>query len=98
MTSPREDEAWGAPATLNVRERTEQSGRTQENGVPGPASHGNLDLDVFARLHDLTVGGMEASGYTPDYSQGWSAEAYPRELDFAATEGTVGHICPCRGR
>lgn len=58
--------------------------------------NGNLELDVFPRLHDLTVGGIESNGYAPDYSQGWSAEVYPRDLSFETTEGTVNYICPCK--
>lgn len=32
----------------------------------------------------------------PDYSYGWSAEAYPKDLSFEATEGTINYICPCK--
>ncbi|MDR0272493.1 MAG: hypothetical protein LBI27_04165 [Clostridiales bacterium] len=54
------------------------------------------NLDVFPRLHDLTIEGIEANGYVPDYSHGWSAEVYPKNLSFEATEGTVNYICPCK--
>lgn len=57
--------------------------------------NGSFD-DVFPRLHDLTVGGIQAYGYEPDYSQGWSAEVYPKDLSFEANEGTVNYICPCK--
>ena len=54
---------------------------------------GGLSIDLFPRLHEMTVSGIEASGYTPDYSQGWSAEAY---LEVLAAEGTVNYICPAK--
>lgn len=52
--------------------------------------------EVFTRSHDLTVGGIQANGYEPDYSQGWSAEVYAKDLSFDATEGTINYICPCK--
>ena len=52
--------------------------------------------DVFSHSHELTVGGMTEQGYEPDYSQGWSAEAYDRDLSFDAEEGTINYFCPCK--
>lgn len=52
--------------------------------------------DVFAHSHELTVGGITQNGYEPDYSYGWSAEAYANDLAFEAEEGTVNYFCPCR--
>ena len=40
--------------------------------------NGSFD-NVFPRLRDLTVEGIQAHGYSPDYSQGWSAEVYPKD-------------------
>jgi AraC family transcriptional regulator len=57
--------------------------------------NGSFD-DVFPRLHDLTVDGIHAKGYEPDYTQGWSAEVYATDLPFEATEGTVNYMCPCK--
>ena len=56
--------------------------------------NGNFE-DVFPRLHDITISGIQENGYSPDYSQGWSAEVYPKGLSFNADEGTVNYICPC---
>jgi AraC family transcriptional regulator len=39
---------------------------------------------------------MAQHGYEPDYSFGWSAEAYARDLSFDAEEGTINYFCPCR--
>jgi AraC family transcriptional regulator len=52
--------------------------------------------DAFAHSHDLTVEGIVKNGYEPDYSQGWSAEAYARDLPFSAEEGTINYFCPCK--
>lgn len=52
--------------------------------------------NVFPRLHDMTVDGIQAHGYSPDYSQSWSAEVYPKDLSFEANEGTINFICPCK--
>ena len=57
--------------------------------------NGSFD-DVFPRLHDLTVGGIQANGYEPDYTQNWSAEVYATDLSFEANEGTINYICPCK--
>lgn len=54
--------------------------------------------EVFAHSHDLTVGGINENGYIPDYSQGWSAEVYAKDLSFDATEGTINYICPCKDK
>ncbi|MEO3945968.1 AraC family transcriptional regulator [Gorillibacterium sp. CAU 1737] len=52
--------------------------------------------DVFCHAHELTVGGILENGHEPDYSQGWSAEVYPKDLSFEAEEGTIHYFCPCR--
>lgn len=52
--------------------------------------------DVFCHSHDLTVGGIIQNGYEPDYSYGWSAEAYAKDLPFDAEEGTLNYFCPCK--
>lgn len=52
--------------------------------------------EVFAHSHQMTVEGIQSAGYTPDYTFGWSAEAYPRDLSFDAQEGTIHYICPCK--
>lgn len=52
--------------------------------------------DVYAHSHDLTVGGLTQNGYEPDYSYGWSAEAYAKDLSFDAEEGTINYFCPCK--
>lgn len=52
--------------------------------------------DVFAHAHELTIKGIIQEGYEPDYSRGWSAEAYPKELSFEAEEGTIHYLCPCK--
>lgn len=52
--------------------------------------------EVFCHSHDLTVGGILEHGYEPDYSYGWSAEAYDRSLSFDAEEGTINYLCPCK--
>ncbi len=54
--------------------------------------------DIFAHSHELTLGGIAASGYEPDYAYGWSAEAYAYDLSFAANEGTLNYLCPCKRR
>ncbi|MDF2937707.1 MAG: hypothetical protein K0Q90_3080 [Paenibacillaceae bacterium] len=51
---------------------------------------------VFAHSHKMTVEGITKAGYEPDYSFGWSAEAYPKDLSFEASEGTIHYICPCK--
>ncbi|MBP1040315.1 hypothetical protein I6N95_04735 [Vagococcus sp. BWB3-3] len=57
--------------------------------------HGNLQNgEANVNAHELTLGGIEAHNYTPDYSFGWSAEVYPDSLDFAEEEGTIGYLCP----
>ena len=53
------------------------------------------DGEIFKQAHALTVQGICEMGYTPDYSYGWSAEAYPLELSFDAESGTIHYICPC---
>lgn len=59
--------------------------------------NGNFaDGEVFAHSHEMTVEGIYKAGYEPDYSYGWSAEAYPKDLSFEATEGTINYICPCK--
>lgn len=55
----------------------------------------NVDFD-YSRSHDLTVRGISENGYAPDYSCGWSAEAYARDLSFKAEEGTINYFCPCK--
>jgi len=52
--------------------------------------------DVFRHSHELTVGGIVENGYAPDYSYGWSAEAYAKDLSFEAEEGTINYFCPCK--
>lgn len=52
--------------------------------------------DVFSHSHDLTVGGILENGYEPDYSYGWSAEVYAKDLSFDAEEGTINYFCPCK--
>lgn len=52
--------------------------------------------DAFSHSHDLTVSGIVKNGYEPDYSYGWSAEAYARDLAFDAEAGTINYFCPCR--
>ncbi len=52
--------------------------------------------DVFCHSHDLTVSGIGENGYEPDYSFGWSAEAYSKDLAFDAEEGTINYFCPCK--
>lgn len=52
--------------------------------------------DVFTHSHELTVGGIIENGYEPDYSQGWSAEVYAKDLSFEAEEGTINYFCPCK--
>ena len=52
--------------------------------------------EVFEHSHELTVKGICKASYEPDYSYGWSAEAYPKDLSFEATEGTIYYICPCK--
>jgi AraC family transcriptional regulator len=52
--------------------------------------------EVFEHSHELTVEGICKASYEPDYSYGWSAEAYPKDLSFEATEGTINYICPCK--
>lgn len=54
------------------------------------------DGEVFERSHEITVEGIIKGGYEPDYTYGWSAEAYPKDLSFEATEGTINYICPCK--
>jgi AraC family transcriptional regulator len=51
---------------------------------------------VFRHSHHLTIGGMLENGYEPDYSYGWSAEAYAKDLAFEAEEGTINYFCPCK--
>jgi AraC family transcriptional regulator len=52
--------------------------------------------DVFRHSHELTVDGIIKNGYEPDYSYGWSAEAYAKDLSFDAEEGTINYFCPCK--
>lgn len=52
--------------------------------------------DVYKHSHELTVGGIHQNGYEPDYSYGWSAEAYAKDLPFEAEEGTINYFCPCK--
>ncbi|AOT72302.1 GyrI-like domain-containing protein [Geosporobacter ferrireducens] len=52
--------------------------------------------EVFAHSHEMTIEGIRKAGYEPDYSYGWSAEAYPKDLSFEAIEGTINYICPCK--
>ncbi|WP_058300835.1 AraC family transcriptional regulator [Gorillibacterium timonense] len=52
--------------------------------------------EVFCHAHELTVGGIIENGYEPDYSKGWSAEVYPKDLSFEAEEGTIHYFCPCQ--
>ena len=52
--------------------------------------------DVYTHSHDLTVGGIVQNGYEPDYTYGWSAEAYALDLSFDAEEGTINYLCPCK--
>lgn len=52
--------------------------------------------DVFCHSHDLTVSGIKENGYEPDYSYGWSAEVYAKDLSFDAEEGTINYFCPCK--
>lgn len=54
--------------------------------------------EVFTHSHDLTVDAINENGYKPDYSQGWSAEIYAKDLSFDATEGTINYICPCKSK
>lgn len=51
---------------------------------------------VFMHSHELTVEGIMKNGYEPDYSNGWSAEVYAKDLSFEAEEGTINYFCPCR--
>ncbi len=61
--------------------------------------NGNFnDGEVFAHSHEMTVEGICKAGSEPDYTYGWSAEAYPKDLSFEATEGTIHYICPCKKR
>ncbi len=52
--------------------------------------------DVFRHSHELTVKGILQNGFEPDYSYGWSAEAYAMDLAFEAEEGTINYLCPCK--
>lgn len=54
------------------------------------------NVEVYRHSHDLTVGGIIKNGYEPDYSYGWSAEAYAKDLSFDAEEGTINYFCPCK--
>ncbi|MGG5373254.1 hypothetical protein [Enterococcus sp. AZ196] len=56
----------------------------------------NSNRNVFSQLHDMTVAGIHQQGYEPDYTFGWSAEAYPFDLAFEATSGILHYICPCK--
>ena len=47
-------------------------------------------LNGPAGAHNLVVKGIEANGFKPDYSFGWSAEVYP---DYDET-GAVYYFCP----
>jgi AraC family transcriptional regulator len=62
----------------------------------GTINGGFANGDVFAHSHNMTVEGITKAGCEPDYAFGWSAEAYPRDLSFQATEGTIHYICPCK--
>ncbi|MBO0453240.1 GyrI-like domain-containing protein [Candidatus Enterococcus murrayae] len=52
--------------------------------------------EVFEQAHNMTVKGIRVVGFIPDYSFGWSAEAYPKDLSFDAKNGTIHYICPCK--
>lgn len=54
------------------------------------------DGEVHSHSHQMTIEGFNKAGYEPDYSFGWSAEAYPLDLSFDATEGSIHYICPCK--
>ena len=54
------------------------------------------DEEVFEQAHNMTVKSIYEMGYMPDYSFGWSAEAYPKDLSFDAKNGTINYICPCK--
>lgn len=56
--------------------------------------HGSFE-NVFSSLHELTIDGIKTNNYAPDYSQGWSAEVYAKDLNYESSEGTVNYICPC---
>lgn len=57
--------------------------------------YGRLEIgDVFGKAHNVTVAGIEARGWRPDYSFGWSAEMYPDSWDFEGSEGSIIYLCP----
>jgi len=62
----------------------------------GTISGSFADGQIFTHAHEMTVEGILRAGYEPDYSQGWSAEAYPKDLSFEATEGTIHYNCPSK--
>ena len=43
-----------------------------------------------------TFGVLENKTLVVDYSFGWSAEAYAKDLAFDAVEGTINYFCPCK--
>lgn len=56
---------------------------------------GNLQNgDVYSNAHDLTLAAIEAKGFRPDYSFGWSAELYPGDRRYDTETGSIDYICP----
>ena len=57
--------------------------------------YGNLQNgDVYSNAHELTLSGIEANKFSPDYHAGWSAEIYPDDVDFYETEGILCYFLP----
>jgi AraC family transcriptional regulator len=82
----------GTPVPLGFEYRDIPSCLIANGYINGDFANG----DVFRHSHDLTVGGIIENGYEPDYSYGWSAEVYAKDLSFEAEEGTINYFCPCK--
>lgn len=51
-------------------------------------------VNGYINAHNLTVEGILANNFKPDYSFGWSAEVYPDDLNFEDEEGIINYFCP----
>lgn len=56
---------------------------------------GNLQNgDVYHNAHEMTIAAIEAEGFHPDYSYGWSAEVYPDGRRYDTEMGMIDYLCP----
>lgn len=56
---------------------------------------GNLQNgDVYSNAHIVTIAAIEANGFRPDDSSGWSSELYPGDRRYDAELGSIDYLMP----